>query len=111
MHGTITALTGLAPATTYHYRLLASNQAGRSYGPDQTFTTTGAARTGAFAPFTVPFAYPPVQNGGGGLTKRQKLAAALKACRAKAKGPRRRACEKAAHSKYAAKPKSHKGGK
>ena len=111
MHGTITALTGLAPATTYHYRLIASNQAGTINGPDRTFTTTGAARSGAFAPFNVPFAYPPVQNGGGGLTKRQKLAAALKACRAKAKGPRRRACEKAAHAKYAAKPNSHKGGK
>jgi hypothetical protein len=33
------ALTGLAPATTYHYRLVASNADGTSYGTDRTFTT------------------------------------------------------------------------
>jgi hypothetical protein len=32
-------LTGLAPNTTYHYRLLASNSVGPSTGADQTFTT------------------------------------------------------------------------
>lgn len=30
---------GLAPATTYHFRLVASNAAGVSYGADQTFAT------------------------------------------------------------------------
>lgn len=33
------AITGLQPATTYHYRLVASNAKGTSYGPDRTFTT------------------------------------------------------------------------
>jgi DNA-binding beta-propeller fold protein YncE len=32
----------LQPATTYHYRLVATNQAGTSRGDDETFTTTGA---------------------------------------------------------------------
>jgi hypothetical protein len=32
-------LGGLVPSTTYHYRLVASNASGISYGSDQTFTT------------------------------------------------------------------------
>lgn len=32
-------LTGLAEGTTYHYRLVAENDAGTAQGPDQTFTT------------------------------------------------------------------------
>jgi hypothetical protein len=32
-------LTGLAPATTYHYRLLASNRVGSARGEDRTFKT------------------------------------------------------------------------
>ncbi|MGH2854953.1 MAG: hypothetical protein ACRDLF_12270 [Solirubrobacteraceae bacterium] len=31
--------TGLAPETTYHYRVLAESSAGTTYGADQTFTT------------------------------------------------------------------------
>ncbi len=34
-------LTGLAPATTYHYRLVAANGNGTSNGLDQTFKTNG----------------------------------------------------------------------
>jgi len=33
-------VTGLTPCTTYHFRVTASNNAGISYGDDQTFTTT-----------------------------------------------------------------------
>jgi hypothetical protein len=33
------AVAGLAPGTTYHYRVVASNGDGTSYGADQTFTT------------------------------------------------------------------------
>ncbi len=33
------SLTGLSPATTYHYRVLATNSNGTTYGEDQTFTT------------------------------------------------------------------------
>jgi hypothetical protein len=32
-------LTGLLPGTTYHYRMVASNAAQTTYGPDETFTT------------------------------------------------------------------------
>ncbi len=44
-------LTGLAPNTTYHYQLLASNEGGESFGGDRTFTTssTGTA-TGTETP-------------------------------------------------------------
>ncbi len=36
------ALTGLATGKTFHYRLVASSDAGTSRGADKTFTTTGA---------------------------------------------------------------------
>ena len=40
-----TVLTGLAPGTTYHYRIVASNSGGTSYGSDVSFTTSGLAVT------------------------------------------------------------------
>lgn len=33
------AINCLAPMTTYHFRIVAKNKAGKTYGPDQTFTT------------------------------------------------------------------------
>ena len=36
-------LTGLAPNTTYHYRVVATSSAGLTDGPDQTFTSTPPA--------------------------------------------------------------------
>jgi phosphodiesterase/alkaline phosphatase D-like protein len=33
------ALTGLSPATTYHFRIAATNSAGTNFGADQSFTT------------------------------------------------------------------------
>jgi len=39
------ALASLAPSTTYHYRLVASNASGTSYGYDFTLTTPAAAST------------------------------------------------------------------
>jgi hypothetical protein len=38
------AASGLAPGTTYHYRVVASNELGTVHGPDQTFTTLTAAQ-------------------------------------------------------------------
>ena len=32
-------LTGLSPDTAYHYRILATNPGGTTYGTDQTFST------------------------------------------------------------------------
>ena len=37
------ALTGLKVGTTYHYRVVAENEAGTTTGPDQTFTTVPPA--------------------------------------------------------------------
>lgn len=38
----ILPLTGLTPDTTYHYRVVASNATGSTFGPDYTFTTAPA---------------------------------------------------------------------
>jgi hypothetical protein len=40
--GVSATLSGLAPDTTYHYRLVATNASGTSYGYDMTFTTGDA---------------------------------------------------------------------
>jgi hypothetical protein len=40
------ALTGLTPGTTYHYRAIARNADGTSYGEDETFTTAAAPAGG-----------------------------------------------------------------
>jgi sugar lactone lactonase YvrE len=52
--------TNLQPGTTYHYRLVASNAAGTSEGPDRTFTTVLPAPSIAIppAPLMVPFVEP-----------------------------------------------------
>lgn len=39
-------LSGLLPATTYHYRVSATDAFGTVYGPDQTFTTLAVATAG-----------------------------------------------------------------
>jgi hypothetical protein len=38
-HSVFASVSGLVPNALYHFRLVASNAAGTSYGPDQTFTT------------------------------------------------------------------------
>jgi hypothetical protein len=109
--GTITALTGLSPGTTYHYRLTATNPAGTTHGPDQTFTTTGARGSGTFTSFPVPttpllaitpagfpaeeHSTPPKP-----LTNKQKLAKALKACAKKHNKAKRAACGRQAKRRY-----------
>ncbi len=47
------ALTGLAPSTTYHYRIVAVSTAGTTNGADQTFTTTTPPGATTSAPSTV----------------------------------------------------------
>jgi hypothetical protein len=48
------SLSGLAPSTTYHYRIVAASSAGTTDGADQTFTTTTppTATTGAASRIT-----------------------------------------------------------
>ncbi len=41
-HAVWASAYGLAPGTTYHYRVVASNELGTAYGEDQTFTTLTA---------------------------------------------------------------------
>ncbi len=41
-HAVWAAASGLAPGSTYHYRVVASNELGTVYGEDQTFTTLTA---------------------------------------------------------------------
>jgi trimeric autotransporter adhesin len=100
------ALSALPAGVTFHYRLVASSHDGTSYGSDQTFTTAGfpsltlpsltAPPLLAFTPLTpVAVTGPPVKA----LTKAQKLAKALKACRHKRKS-RRAACRRAAKRRY-----------
>lgn len=52
-HAVAEALSGLAPDTTYHFRLVAVNAVGSSYGADAVFTTPGSCisqnLTGAFS--------------------------------------------------------------
>jgi hypothetical protein len=43
-------ITGLAPSTEYHFCLVAENDAGRSEGPDMTFTTAAPAGDGGGGP-------------------------------------------------------------
>jgi hypothetical protein len=47
-------ITGLQPATTYHYRLEATNLGGTTYGADAEFTTQGASTPGPYGVSAVP---------------------------------------------------------
>jgi DNA-binding beta-propeller fold protein YncE len=100
----------LQPATTYHYRFVASNPAGTVYGQDETFTTAGVpqAITAAYIPplIAVPnINFPKEVKGGGATTKvltnAQKLSKALKACKRKPKR-QRAGCVRQAKKRYGA---------
>ena len=106
------ALRYLVPSTTYHYRLVATNFDGTSYGQDQSFTTPGVPSP-IGQPTTIPLiptpsiAFPSIAGATTGpakvttkaLTNAQKLRNALKACR---KMPKRQraVCDKRASKKY-----------
>src|SRR3954447_3383338 len=44
-HELVAQLTGLSPSRAYHYRVVATNGTGTSFGADRTFTTAAAAST------------------------------------------------------------------
>lgn len=48
-------LSGLAPATTYHYRVVAANANGTSYGQDEAFTTAPAPPHVTVGEFAISF--------------------------------------------------------
>ena len=67
-----TNVTGLAPSTTYHFRVAATNTDGTTYGENMTFTTPAAGTQGpapqnavtiAAAPTTVTFGRPTTISG------------------------------------------------
>jgi hypothetical protein len=100
-------LTGLLPATVYHYRLRASDASGTTYGADHTLSTLPApsvlqqpATLALVATPALTFpreeTHPPTKKT---LTTAQKLAHALKACRRK-HGRQRARCERQARKKY-----------
>jgi len=102
------SLQGLIPGTTYHYRITATSSDGTSYGEDHTFTTPSL--TNQFAlPATPPLIATPAISfpieartttpKPKALTRAQKLAAALRACRKRPKS-RRAACGKRARKQY-----------
>lgn len=105
-------LSGLLPATTYSYRLVAVNAYGTVEGAVGTFTTLAAPPPAFTQPIAPPLlatpaiAFPkePAKVTPKKLTRAQQLANALKACAKKPKS-KRAACRRAAQKKYAPKPK------
>ena len=101
-------LSKLQPGRTYYYRVTASNADGSSQGEPGTFTTPGFPAL--LTPLTPPpliatpaIAFPSGSQANTGtpkvLTNAQKLAAALKACKKKAK-IKRASCQKQAQQRY-----------
>jgi hypothetical protein len=100
-------LQSLLPGTTYHYRIVATNEDGSAESSDQTFTTPGVPSPLVQPPaaplLTVPSISFPTESGTvishKPPTRAQKLANALKACKKKPR-KRRAACMRQAHKKY-----------
>ena len=113
------ALQGLAPGTTYHYRVTAVNRYGTSYGADGAFTTATYNFTYSLTPPLTPALVPAptfatikppmtTPTSKRALTRGQKLKKALKACRAKRGRKQRAACESSARKRYTATAKAKK---
>jgi hypothetical protein len=116
-HTFAAGLQGLAPGTTYHYRIVASNIFGTSYGTDQTLTTVPVPGSVITAPppppliatqvvtFPTEVKTPTTTKTTKALTNAQKLKNALKVCGKKPK-KQRAACEKQARKRYGAAQKT-----
>lgn len=103
--GVLSSIQNLQPATTYHYRLAASNAGGTVYGSDQVFTTpaypVSAIQQTPVLATDLGFLNPEPKGGkstGRTLTRAQRVANALKPCKHKPKKQRAR-CEKQARKK------------
>jgi hypothetical protein len=105
------ALENLEPGTTYHYRVVASNQYGTSAGADQSFTTAGIETPLSQPPTVLLLATPPIAFPGEPIastivtppkpeTRAQRLARALKVCAKQKSRERRAACERQAEKRY-----------
>ena len=113
------ALSGLQPGTTYAYRITLSsgyvkNEAHTVVGATETFTTAGLPAVLAEPPTLPLLAIPAIAFPAEakpvtvkGLTRSQKLAGALKACKHKPK-KQWAACEQQAHKQYGAVKKKKK---
>jgi hypothetical protein len=99
------SLQFLVPGTTYHYRLIATNVDGTTYGPDMTFTTPGVAAPIAQPPATPLISVPTFQfpNTSGAITKPiAKAKKATKHKKVKAKRKKSKGKAKAKRGKKAA---------
>jgi hypothetical protein len=116
------ALSGLQPGVTYHYRITATSAEGTSHGTDGSFTTGVFANAFATPPAPLAFvtipsiAFPAEEKATGKvtvktLTRAQKLANALKACKKKKQKSKRAACEKSARSRYGPVKHANRRGK
>jgi hypothetical protein len=61
-------VSALLPATTYHYRVVASNAGGTVYGTDQTFTTLGGTSPSVAIAETTGYQVIDYVNGSGGIS-------------------------------------------
>jgi NHL repeat len=73
-HTFTAALQGLMPGTTYHYRILATNTFGTTYGADQTFTTASYPSATLAEPETPPLLPTPLLAPAGGIRSASSIA-------------------------------------
>jgi hypothetical protein len=80
------SVTGLSPATTYHYRVVASNSAGVAQGGDQTFTTAPASPATPILPASPAGTFAGVKLVSARLTLRGRFITVKLTCPAGASG-------------------------
>jgi hypothetical protein len=114
-------LSGLAPGTAYELRIVARNAVGEATSSVQTFTTAASSTPTLAQPVTPMLLATPTlaearesvlsKPTTKSLTRAQKLAKALKACKAEKSKSRRGKCETQARKKYGPAAKKRRPGK
>jgi len=96
------SLTGLLPATLYHFRVVVYNEDGTSIGADHTFTTPGFPPVILTPPPVqiVPTPPEPKPTPVGGETRGEKYTHAVKLCKRIKSKSKRAACMRKAKKKY-----------